>query len=191
MATISVRFNTDGVNAALDQLGQRGARAARRALKRTAMSVRTLMAAEVAKDTGLRVGTIRKEVQARIDDNVMVATVSVSGRRIPLIDFHARGPEPSRGTGRGVSALSNGQRKRYPNAFIATMRSGHRGVFTRVGPSSKKSSGAWSKNLPIAQLFGPSLPHVFTKYLPLGAQLAETALVKNLEHELSFALKQE
>ncbi len=191
MAAITVNFNTEQVTAALDQLGQRGVSALRRALKRTATSVRAVMASEVAKDVGIRVGTVRDEIKLRIDTDERTATISVSGARIPLIEFNARGQEPSRGRGRGVSAVIKGARTRYPNAFIATTRSGHRGVFTRVGTSSRKSAGAWSKNLPIAQLFGPSLPHVFAKFIPLGIQRAEEQLSKNLEHELQFALTQE
>jgi len=191
MATVTVRFNTDEVVNDLSLMGARGHIALRRALRKTAASVGVLMGREVARDTGLRVGTVRDEVKVRMSDHEAVATISISGARIPLIDFHARGPEPSKGKGRGVTARIQGQQRRYSNAFIATTRSGHRGVFKRQGLSARKSAGAWSKNLPIVQLHGPSLPHVFAKYLPLGVQRAEEQLGKNLEHELSFALSQE
>lgn len=188
---ITVQFHTEQATAALDQLGRAGHVALKRALRRTATSVRAVMASAVAKDVGIRVGTVRDEVRLRIDEDALLATISVSGARIPLIEFKASGPSPSRGKGRGVSATVQGQRKRYPSAFIAQMRSGHHGVFVRKSPSVRMSAGARSKNLPIVELRGPSLPHVFAKFIPLGIERAAEQLGKNLEHELSFALSQE
>jgi hypothetical protein len=181
MAGFSVRFGTEDALSALDHVSAASLIARRRAVRRTAASVRTFMGREVARDTGLRVRTVNDEVKVRIDDHDASATISISGSRIPLIDFHARGPEPSRGKGRGVTASVQGQRKRYPNAFISTMRSGHRGVFQRKA----------RRRLPIVELRGPSLPHVFAKFIPLGVQRAEELIEKNLEHELEFALSQE
>lgn len=191
MAAVLIEFNNAAVIASLEQLGRAGDIAIKRALSRTATSVRAAMATEVAKDTGVRVSKVRDEIKVRIDPEARAATVSISGARIPLIEFRASGREPSRGKGRGVSAVIEGKRKRYPNAFIATMRSGHRGVFTRVGASTRRSAGGWARNLPIAELNGPSLPHVFAKFIPLGVQRAGEQLAKNLEHELSFALSKE
>lgn len=191
MPSFKVQYNADATIAALDQLGQRSAAAITRALKRTGTSVQVVMARAVAEDMGLPVGVVRQKVSLRVSAADQVATISVSGARIPLIDFKATGQEPSRGRGRGVSARLGGARTRYPNAFIATMRSGHRGVFTRVGQSSRRSAGGRSNNLPIAELMGPSLPHVFTKHIPLGIERAQEQLAKNLEHELQFALSKE
>ena len=190
--SFSVRFDTASAVAGLDDLGRRGEIALRRALKRTAISVRTVMASEVASDIGIRVGTVRDEIKLRLNEQEGSATISASGARIPLIEFNARGPEPSRGTGRGVSyrigkAASRG---RNPKAFITTLRGGHRGVFARKGASVRRSQTGWSKNLPIVELKGPSLPHVFAKYIPLGIARAEEQLGKNLEHELQYALGQ-
>lgn len=181
MASVTVHFNTEQTVAAFDQLGRRGQTALRRALKRTAVSVRTIMASAVAKDVGIRVGSVRDEVKLRHDVEALTATISISGRRIPLIEFNASGPFPSRGRG-SVSVRSGpAGRRKIPHAFIAQMRSGHKGIFKRTT----------TKRLPILELHGPSLPHVFAKYLPLGVERAEEQLGKNLEHELAFALSQE
>jgi hypothetical protein len=190
-AAVLVAFKNDGFVQALQGLGRSGDNAIRRALGRTTTSSRAFMASAISRDTGARVGKVKEEIKARVDPDGLVATVSISGKRLPLIEFRATGPDPSRGRGRGVLATVEGQRKRYPNAFIATMRSGHRGVFTRVGQGLRKSAGARSRNLPIAELFGPSLARVFSKFLPLGAQQAETALAKNLEHEFQFVMSKE
>jgi len=179
----SMRFNTTQIERAITQLGDRAPRAIARALNRSALSTRTLMVRHMAKDMGLNVRKVREQVEieeAKPTKDRLRARVIASGKRIPLIDFRARGPEPSRGRGRGVSARLPGGKGRYPNAFISTMKSGHRGVFQRKGKG----------RLPIYELFGPSLPHVFTKYVPDGLARGEEAMQKNLAHELSYALKQ-
>lgn len=187
MSTFAVRLDVRETERAIRQLRDRAPIAISRALNRAAGSARTVMVREVARDMGLKSGTVRDQVQidearpSQGDISRLRARLSVSGKRIPLIDFGARGPEPSRGKGRGVSAKLPGGKGRYPNAFIATMRSGHRGVFAR----------STTKRLPIYELRGPSLPHVFTKYMPLGLARGQEALVTNLAHELRFALQQQ
>jgi hypothetical protein len=57
---------------------------------------------------------------------------------------------------------------------------GHRGVFARKG----------SKRLPIVELKGPSLPHVFVKHGAVGIERAQEQFVKELQHEVDFALHQ-
>jgi len=181
MASASVNFDTRGWTEAFDRMGRAGQVANARALNRTIASIRAALIPDVASDVGVKQSTAREQFRtesARPD--ALVARLTVSGKRLPLIDLDARGPEPSKGKGRGVTARAQAGRKRYPTAFIATMRSGHRGVYQRSRTS----------RLPIRELFGPSLPHVFAKYLPKGLAMAEEVLVKNLEHELEFALSQ-
>lgn len=163
------------------QIRERAPQAEVRALNRAAVSVRTLLVKNIAADTGLKSGTVRERISiTNATESSKVARVSVSGKRIPLIDFGARGPEPSRGRGRGVTARNPGGAGRYPHAFIATVGTGgHRGVFER----------RTRKRLPIRELFGPSLPHVFNKFVPEAIARGEEALVKNLQSELSHALR--
>jgi len=174
----------------LEQLGRAGNVGIARALRRSANSARADLVEKVARDTGLRQSDVRNEIRTSINVDTFTARIETAGFRIPLIQFRATGPEPSRGKGRGVSATMLGQRKRYPHAFIATVRgalpsgvtsSGHRGVFERKG----------KERLPIKQLFGPSIPHVFAKYLPGAAERAVESLAKNIEHEFQFALSKE
>lgn len=189
MSAITIDFSQTAAVQALSRLGGAGDRAARRSLKRTTTSVRALMGSLVAKDIGLPVTAVKKEIRVTVTADERGASIGVTGAPIPLIAFRATGPIPTRGRGRSVTASIGGQRKTYPGAFIATVGSGgHRGVFKRVGTSSRRSKGAWAKNLPIIQLYGPSLPHVFAKYLPEGAARAEEQMTKNLEHELAFEL---
>ena len=133
----------------------------------------------IGRDTGLPAKRIKSEIRMNEVGSTGIQ-IEIRGRRLPLIDFKAKGPEPSRGRGRGVSYRLPGGRKRAPHAFIATMPSGHRGVFQRRG----------SARSPVYQLHGPSLVRVFEKFLPLGAERGREALVKNLRSEIHFAMNQ-
>jgi hypothetical protein len=112
--------------------------------------------------------------------------------RIPLIDFGARGPEPSRGRGSGVTYRMGGAQKRLPHAFIARLASGHRGVFERTqGKFMRIQKRSWKKKRQaIHEKFGPSLPHVFAKLVPIGIARGVEALITNLEHEFQFAMRE-
>jgi hypothetical protein len=177
----------------LAQAPESTTRAMVRALNRAIASTRTFMARAVARDVGLKYGDVLAAFRLRqATASAPEASVGASLKRIPLIKFGARGPEPSRGRGRGVTyAIGQGSRGRQPQAFIATVgTSGHRGVFVRDqrgGGSVRKSRGAWSKNLPIRELYGPSLGHVFGKYRAQGLDVAREAFAKNFAHEQIFA----
>lgn len=170
----------------LEQLGRQAPIVMARALNRAAVSGQTAMVKAVATDTGLAQKNIKREI--RIDKatrTTPTVALEIQGRRIPLIAFQARGPEPSRGRGRGVRySQKGGLRGHIPNAFIATMESGHRGVFVR---SKKNFMKDRPKRHAIDEKFGPSLPHVFEKFLPQFQAAAQESLVKNLRSEISFA----
>jgi hypothetical protein len=174
--------------------------AIRRAMTRTLNSGKTAMAREISRDMGLTVSYVKDQLKTAVSGDGIEgfqAKLSVSGKRIPVIEFNAKGPNgataetpvPSRGRGAGVSAKDGGGRKRYPHAFIAQMRSGHVGVFERVGEGSRKSPRAWSKNLPIVELKRASLAHVFEKKKPVAAERMREQIVKELQHEVSYALQ--
>lgn len=67
------------------------------------------------------------------------------GKGVPLIDYKG-----TRQTKRGVSVNVSGRREIIKGAFIATMDSGHRGVFVRAGES----------RLPIRELFSTRVSDV-------------------------------
>lgn len=182
-AAFTLQLRTDQAMKAILRLKEKAPNAIARSLNRAAGSARTVMVREIARDIGLKQGTVREQLvtrEARPDK--LHTTIEASGKQIPLIDLGASGPEPSRGKGRGVSYRNPGRggRVRIPNAFIATMRSGHRGVFKRVTQA----------RLPITELHGPSLPRVFEKHMPAAIARGEEQLVKNLEHEFKFAMQQ-
>jgi hypothetical protein len=190
---ISLSIRTPETMAELRRLEATAPLAIARALNRAAASANTVQVRECANDLGLKQADVRKEISVREATAAhLSATLKVKGTRMSLMKFGASGPEPSRGRGRGVTYRLQGQRKRIDHAFLATVRAGSgttTGVFVRTG-AIRKSRGAWSKNLPIVQLYGPSLPHVFAKYAPLALARGEEQLKKNLAHELKWALQQ-
>lgn len=165
------------VDAALRDYPKKATRAIVRAMNRAVTSGRTLLVQRLAADTGLKSGDIKKAMTVHeASSQRLEARLGIGLKRIPLISFNARGPEPSRGRGRGVSYRLRGGAGRISNAFIATMRSGHRGVFVR---------GAKGR-LPIGERFGPSLGHVFAKYRPEGIARLKEAFATNFAHEMHF-----
>jgi len=173
---VEVKLNDTDLKAAVERLKAKMPQAIARALKRTGVSARLAMSTAIVEDTGLPAKRVKDEI--KIAQSAGAVQLQIAGRRLPLVDFKAKGPEPSRGRGRGVSWKLRGGRGRDPHAFIATMPSGHRGVFRRRGTS----------RLTISELFGPSLVRVFEKYLPIGAERGQEALVTNLKHEMDFVL---
>ncbi len=187
---VTMRWRSADAEAAFRRLEQNTPNAVARALNRSITTARVFMRRTVAGDVGLQQQVVDKDFtvrQARPEN--LKATLEVRGTRIPLVKFPHTGRLPSRGRPPYVTATVGGVRKTYPNAFLAGMRSGHIGIFTRVPPSVRYSRGAWSKNLPIVELRGPSLVRVFIKHLSEGYAHAEAALITNLEHELAFAMR--
>ncbi len=164
-------------------------RALVRAMNRGIKSAQVVMVKGIAGDTGFKQSDVKLRLRLASATR-QEASLGASTRPIPLIKFKARGPNPSRGRGVVTYQLA-GQRVRVlNNAFIATMRNGHDGVFVRTG-SARKSHGAWSKNLPIKQQMGPSLGDVFKKFRPAGIARANEVMAKNLTHELAWNARED
>lgn len=185
---IQLRFNTKQAARALAKFGAKGHVAAARALNRAGTTTKTFMARHVAEDAGIKVSAAKAaiEIYAATETKPSVRLV-IRGARIPLINFRARGPEPSRGRGRGVTAKLRGGKGSYPHAFIATMASGHRGVFQRSTTKKMRNRG---NRAAIYELHGPSLVKVFRKYRSDGLAAGMEALEKNLRHEMDWLVRQ-
>lgn len=189
MATVTISRGAGQTADLFDAYFDRFPAAIARALNRAGTSTRALLASRVGADMGLRVGTVRDEIKImRATPNRPMVRLEIRGRRLPLIEFKARGPVPSRGRGRGVTAKLPGGAGRYPHAFIATMRSGHTGVFQRKPGAQRHGPPPHKSQLPIYELRGPSLPHVFAKFADEGLARGQEALLTNLQSELQFAM---
>ncbi|WP_080436323.1 hypothetical protein [Burkholderia ubonensis] len=100
----------------------------------------------------LKAGTIRKTLSAtRATPARLIAALTATGRPIPLINYGARQ------TTKGVTVRVKNGSKTLRHAFIATMASGHIGVFERVGTGHKRvtrNGRAYWSGLPIRELYG-------------------------------------
>lgn len=173
-AAFTLQLNTKNVQLAIERLKERANPAIARALNRAGGSAKTVMVREIARDLGLKAGDVRDEVWiVDATGSHLQVTLMASPKRIPLMDFRAKQTRRA-----GVTAKLPTGRGRYPNAFIARMKSGHEGVFARVGKS----------RLPITELHGPSIARSFTKHVKVGIARGEEQLVKNLRSELKFAM---
>lgn len=178
-----------GTPKGIQRLKQRFPAAIARAINRSADSAKTAMVRVIATDMGMKVSDVRRYVSvSEATSGHQVATIRASAKPIPLIQFGAKGREPSRGKGRGVTARLKGGAGRYPKAFIATMASGHRGVFQRVPGARRHGGPPHRSQLPIYELKGPSVWHVFNNNLAIGLARAQEQLIKNLRSELKYAL---
>ena len=117
-----------------------------RGLNRTAISARTQISRSLAKRIGLKIKDVRGMLALqRASYSNWRSAVRISGKRFGLIKFGARQ------TKKGVTYKKGRKRILIRHAFVATMKTGHRGVFMRKGPG----------RLPIKELRGPSLSQVY------------------------------
>jgi hypothetical protein len=118
-------------------------RAVALALVDTAKAANIKAASAIAKHTGLRTARVKPELSYdRVNVGQWRTHLRSKTRLIPLIEFKARE------TGQGVRAAKPwGRVQVFRSTFIATMRSGHRGVYRRVG----------RPRLPIEEMMGSSI----------------------------------
>lgn len=185
MSAVTLRWKTNSP-AAIDRLIAKAPLAQARAVNRAIASANTALLAAVAADTGLKVATLRDRIKVGrpATEQFRRAKIFASVKGIPLIEFRAKGPQPSRGKGRGVTAYIQGATVRYPHAFIATMRNGRRGVFER----GNKTNPTGRSRLPIRELYGPSVWRVALYHRAVGLARGREQLLKNLASEFRYVL---
>jgi hypothetical protein len=177
-----MKMTVDGLDAIVVELGAQPLKIQRafvRAMNRGIKAGRTLLVRLIAQDLGVKSTTVRDTLvlkEATVASPA--ASLSASLKRIPLINFVAIGQQVAhaKGTarGNGVAYRLSGTSSRVDNAFIRIMPSGHVGVFVRAG----------RPRLPIRELFGPSLGHVFQKYRPEVIERTIEMFQRNFGHEL-------
>ncbi len=178
MAFERVELNTDEVIADLERLGEKlSGQVMARVLNRTSTTVKTAMSRMVRQELNLRAKDINALVRVqRASRQSHVVTITVLGRSVPLIDYAAR--QTARGV--TVKVKRQGGRKLVEGAFIATMRSGHRGVFKRKG----------ARRLPIRELFSTAVVQYLDDDEVIGqlGQVARDAFENHLDREIRFRL---
>ena len=150
--------------------------AAVRALNRAATTVRAEAGRRIRERYNLRVSVIKDDLRlVRARRGSLESQVIARGAPIPLIEFGAR---QSRRAGLTVQVRRDRGRKRVRNAFIATMKSGHRGAYARRG----------RERLPIDELYSIGVPSMFSQREILRALrgVATQRFATELARELKF-----
>jgi len=116
------------VTAMLDDVKNGSQQVISRAINKVATAARTQIVRRIVEEVNLKSAEVRDRNVSLTKANYsrLEAMIRISGRRIPLLRWGARQ------TAKGVSyAIRRGGRQTAPGSFMATMPSGHRGVFVR------------------------------------------------------------
>lgn len=179
-------------NRAYDSLSPKVRRqATARALNRTILAVRTAASKEIRARYNIRAKDIKPTMSKRTASALSLeASLRSKGKGMPLIKFKAAQ------TRKGVRAtIKRGSRQSLPGAFIATMKSGHRGVFARAQYKSgrlvsrrKRINPSRMNDLPITELKTVAVPSALANDI-VTAKLRDVIAKRfpaNLERELNF-----
>jgi Prophage minor tail protein Z (GPZ) len=170
---VDVRSNIAEVQRALDLTqAEVGKAATSRAINKVAITVRAEAAKDIRSVYNITAATAKGNITIRrATANNPAATVTASGRRLPLLAFAARQ------TAKGVSVkvLVAGARKVVAHAFIETAHSNIRGVLLRRGPSRYPLK--FLTSLGVAQAF--------------GAKRVQTILAKTVAERFPIVYRQE
>jgi hypothetical protein len=173
---INIGVKITGINDVVKRLQQFGAEATQltvRAINDTATHTRAEAVRRIREDWNVKAGTVREAFSIRkATRDRLVAEVSASAQPIGLIHFGARQ------TRTGVSyKLKKFGRNTLKHAFIATMGSGHRGVFLR----------RTKKRLPIIEKASISTPSMWRQKLDEQLPEASAFLRKRVQQLLRRA----
>lgn len=149
MPIVSVKI--DGLKEAMAMFDPKKVeRAAASALKKVAQQARTEASSTIRERFNIKKADVDKKIEVKqVNRNSLTATLLITGRGISLTYFGAkerRGPkvisrkgikilkrQPKGTQGVQVTIMKDGKVTTLPHAFIATMKSGHIGVFIRKG----------------------------------------------------------
>lgn len=183
MLRLDIRGDLNEIKKSLTDLQQKKVpTAAARALNKTIGNVRTVASKAIREERALSAKVVRDALTVqRATRTKLVASLTASGRPIPLRDYQARAGK------RGVTVkVSPGKRKLVVvggnKAFEIEKLGKH--IFVREG----------NTRLPIKKLFGPSIPATFLKdkvvaaMAKAGAENWQKRFTEELQFELSKGL---
>lgn len=170
------------------------------AINETLKGTRTDTKAEIRKDVTVKAKAITKTIKLnRANRHRVFGALRSKGGFVPLIDYTTRQTKK----GVSVKVRKNGRWTLYPSAFITTMKSGHKGVFSREKPPYRTQASnklPWKRfglfeghaygRLPIKQLFGPRVPGIFGKDSVMNPVLKKAGdrIHKELDRRLRFEM---
>lgn len=145
MTEIRIRVDSKELELQLAQLSGSEARAAMsRSLNRAIRSTSSLANRLIREEINIRAGAVRKALSVRrARPGSLSAEINVAAKAAPLIAFKG-----TRQIKAGVSVKPKKKRTVIKGAFVATMRSGHKGVFVRESVGGHRAA-----RLPIRELF--------------------------------------
>lgn len=147
------------------------------AIQKTARVLRTNSAKAIRERYAISAANIRAEENVTIRYNYHDGAqvfITFSGHKIPLYRYDGASPAtPTPNTSKWITAMINGEEKRvhpgmtasghqlkgtspkrFDNAFVARMRSGHIGIFERTGGMTSSGSSE------IQEIMGSSVPQM-------------------------------
>ena len=161
------------------------AKATGRGLAKVAKQGATVAKSSIAKEYNVKAGAVGDRLSVRVSSNKLEATIAAKPRRIggsgksriPLIQF---GATQTKRNGVKFKVRRSGSAMRLRHAFIATMDSGHKGVYQRV-PGTRK----------IVEVMGIDVPVMFAgkRVKPLVLQKINEVGPRVVSHELRYELK--
>ena len=173
------------------------------ALKRAASSLRSHTADVIREKYDISKEALRSEKNVNISysfDNGVQAYVSFAGHKIPLYRYGGTSPQsPTVNSSAWTRAVIDGWKSvhpsmpaaahqlqgtaptRFENAFVAQMKSGHKGIFERTGA---QTSGGRDQ---IRELMGSSIPQMLgnEEVAERLAVLASEKFEERLDHEIT------
>ena len=180
-------------NAHRELKGSRRARAIASALNVVARKARVEASKDIRGTYKMRAKDIRKSQSVRkatakggSEPTISAAMITV-GRPLPIMAFRPTKIKD------GISVNIMGRRKRFPGAFIATMKSGHTGVFVKGRYTSGKLVGRRRRlvssgdDLPITEVKTTAIPTALSN--PKVISVLQRKVAEELPKELkrSFA----
>lgn len=174
--------------AILQRFPEKGPRYVSQAINRTIDRVYTQAVRAITANIPVKATRVRKSmVKRKARPASLAGEIVIKGRRLPLYDFKSR--EVAGGVRYNMGAYGV---RTVEGAFIATMPSGHTGVWVRYGRMVAGFRRSRHKHYQkIRELFGPSIPHVAEKDATLDRALkidASTILRERLANSLSRLL---
>lgn len=153
---VTVKLDATDVRKRLEHLSEAVSnRAIVRSLNRAVAASNTEAGRVVREELNLKLADVKDVISVRkASSQGLTASLVISPKPAPLIDFAAR--QTAKGV--TVKVKRQGGRVLVRNAFIAKMKSGHVGVFTRG-----LLGGGYSKRLPIRELFSTSVRQLFKR----------------------------
>ncbi len=198
-AEFTIRINADDVARVKSALaGVSGAveRVCMRAINDGLAGMKTDASAEIRSVITLKKSTVDatfKTVKASVTS--LSGVFASTGKPVPLIEYGAR--QTTKGV--SVQVKRNNPRSVVVGTFIATMKSGHKGVFWRVWhertrkPVNKRlpyGKLPVKYRLPIEQKYGPRVPDILENEPVMASVMkkADDRMHKNIDRELNFEL---